>query len=542
MERRNPSSLSNQNPSSENYYPTDRNTPPALDQTLESSFSRLTLSSFTPPFHPDDLDYLIGAEGYSTQGLRAQNAVDGQMGFGFGGSGWNPTVGPQMGPYPTAESQPWQISKGVNVSSPFGFNQGLGLVGEGGSGSHANRAYSHSFFDPALLQCATDHSLGGSFLQPKKQLGNQIPILPFSNKSNFLDNFVPMNLHNNLGSRSLNQFPQFLNGYSLKDLRGRIVSLAKDQYGSRLLQTEFEDPGEDEIEMVLMEVIDHVGELMKDQFGNYIVQKLVKVCNERQRTLMVLALTKIQNQLISICLNPHGTRVVQRLLETIDSQRQISLVLSALSPGAVVLATDPNGHHVIQQCLIHFSNEDNKYLLNGIADNCLKIATNKHGCCVLQACVDHSQGEYRESLVAEIIAHAIHLAEDPYGNYVVQHLLGLKIWEVTENLVKQFEGSFVSLSCNKYASNVMEKCLTEAGEEVSSQILMEFLRSPDVSMLLIDPFGNFVIQSALSVSKGVIRSALLNVIRANAATLRTNMYGRKVLDRLDKISRIMLSH
>lgn len=171
-----------------------------------------------------------------------------------------------------------------------------------------------------------------------------------------------------------------------------------------------------------------------------------------------------------------------------------------------------------------------QYLLNGIADNCLKIATNKHGCCVLQACVDHSQGEYRESLVAEIIAHAIHLAEDPYGfvstnhshyllhmflkinivifvhvlicsNYVVQHLLGLKIWEVTENLVKQFEGSFVSLSCNKYASNVMEKCLTEAGEEVSSQILMEFLRSPDVSMLLIDPFGNFVIQSALSVSK-----------------------------------------
>lgn len=51
---------------------------------------------------------------------------------------------------------------------------------------------------------------------------------------------------------------------------------------------------------------------------------------------------------------------MQRLLETIDSQRQISLVLSALSPGAVVLATDPNGHHVIQHCLIHFSNEENK--------------------------------------------------------------------------------------------------------------------------------------------------------------------------------------
>ncbi|KAH7838444.1 hypothetical protein Vadar_026412 [Vaccinium darrowii] len=176
-----------------------------------------------------------------------------------------------------------------------------------------------------------------------------------------------------------------------------------------------------------------------------------------------------------------------------------------------------------------------EYLLKGIADNCLQIATNKHGCSVLQSCVDHFQGEYRESLVAEIIANAIHLAEDPYGNYVVQRLLGLKTPGINENLVMQFEGSFVSLSCNKYASNVVEKCFTESGEEISSQILMEFIRSPEVSMLLINPFGNSVIQSALSVSKGSIRSTLLNLIRANAPTLRSNRYGKKVLDRFDKI-------
>lgn len=65
---------------------------------------------------------------------------------------------------------------------------------------------------------------------------------------------------------------------------------------------------------------------------------------------------------------------MQRLLETIDSQRQISLVLSALSPGAVVLATDPNGHHVIQQCLIHFSNEDNKVCLNPLCCNVVNLS------------------------------------------------------------------------------------------------------------------------------------------------------------------------
>lgn len=87
-----------------------------------------------------------------------------------------------------------------------------------------------------------------------------------------------------------------------------------------------------------------------------------------------------------------------------------------------------------------------------------------------------------------------------YRNYVVQHLLGMKIQEVTKYLLKRFQGCFVALSCNKYASNVVEKLL-QSGEEVSIAIIMELLRSSNASMLLVDPFGNFVIQTALSVSK-----------------------------------------
>ncbi|KAH7836403.1 hypothetical protein Vadar_000817 [Vaccinium darrowii] len=343
------------NPSSENFYPTARITP-AGDQTLESSLSRLTLNSPSPPF---DSNERYSPLPFQTNGLRVQNAVNGRMGFGFGGTGVNPTV------------ELWGTAyNGVDYS--FGFNQGLGLLSESGSGSHLNSPYSLDFSDSARLS-SINQNLGGSFLQPKKQLGNQynsqIPNLPFVKKNNFLDfsgpsgqnfdGFVRMKSYN-LGTSSLNQFPQFMNGCSLEKLRGQIVRMAKDQYGSRFLQTKFEDPKEDEIRMVLSEVIDHLGELMGDQFGNYIVQKLVKLCNEKQRTLMFWAITKTPFQLISICLDRHGTRLVQRLLENITSQQQISLVMPALSPGAVVLATDPNGHFVIQHCLIHFSNEDNK--------------------------------------------------------------------------------------------------------------------------------------------------------------------------------------
>ncbi|KAJ9186803.1 hypothetical protein P3X46_002336 [Hevea brasiliensis] len=310
---------------------------------------------------------------------------------------------------------------------------------------------------------------------------------------------------NSFRSSLYNRRPHWLqetsNYLPLEYLRGSIVRLAKDQNGCRLLQSTLDSVTQEGIEMVFLEVIDCVGELMLDPFGNYVVQKLADVCSEEQRTRILLTVTKSEFQLVRICLNMHGTRAVQKLLERITSKQQVSVVMSALGPGAVALAKDMNGHHVIKHCLEHFSDEDNKYLLNVVAENCFEIATDKSGCCVLQQCVEFSKGEARERLVAEITANALHLAEDGYGNYVVQHLLGLRVPQITANLLRQLEGSYTALACNKYGSNVVEKCLFESREEQSTQIIWELLRSSNASMLLVDSFGNYVIQSALSVSK-----------------------------------------
>lgn len=43
--------------------------------------------------------------------------------------------------------------------------------------------------------------------------------------------------------------------------------------------------------------------------------------------------------------------------------------------------------------------------------------------------------------------------------------------------------------------------MIHSGEEFCTTILLELLSNPNASMLLLDPFGNFVVQSALSASK-----------------------------------------
>ncbi|XP_076909038.1 pumilio homolog 12-like, partial [Bidens hawaiensis] len=227
-------------------------------------------------------------------------------------------------------------------------------------------------------------------------------------------------------------------------------------------------------------------------------------------------------------------RAVQKLLENLTESYQITLAIAALRPGAARLASDPNGHHVIQYCLIHFPDDVIEPILKEIADKCYEVATDRSGCCVLQACIEHSHGQVRNRLVGKILRNAVILAEHPYGNYVLQHMLGLKAPEFTARLVRQLQGNFASLSCNKYASNVVEKCLNEAGEDLSAQIVMELITCSNPALLLIDPYANFVIQSALTVSTGYVYDCLLDLISDNMGSMRTNLYGKKILSWFEK--------
>ncbi|GAV73745.1 PUF domain-containing protein, partial [Cephalotus follicularis] len=287
---------------------------------------------------------------------------------------------------------------------------------------------------------------------------------------------------------------------SLDELKGRLFTVAKEQQGCRFLQHIVEENKPEDIEMIFMEVKEVVHELMVDPVANYLIQKLIEACNEQQMNGMVLSLVCDEEKLMNICGHSHGTRVIQKLLEHVTTREQKSLIISALKCITVTLTKSMHGHHVIQQCFRQFSNEEAKPLLDDIAENCLDIATDKSGCCVLQQCVAHAEGESRERLISEIIPNSLILAEHPYGNYVVQYLLGMKIPRVSENILDQLKGSYVNLSMNKYGSNVVEKCLKECGEKESATITMELINDPGCLKVLLDPYGNYVVQSALSVS------------------------------------------
>ncbi|GMJ09828.1 hypothetical protein HRI_004652000 [Hibiscus trionum] len=316
---------------------------------------------------------------------------------------------------------------------------------------------------------------------------------------------------------------------SLAEARGYIYLIAKDQHGCRFLQQLFEQSTREDVEIIFKEIIDHVVELMMNPFGNYLMQKLLEVCNEEQRMQILLMATEEPGQLVRISLNTHGTRVVQKLIETLKTRQQISLVISALEPGFLSLIKDLNGNHVVQHCLQRLSSEDNKFIFVAAAKYCVDIATHQHGCCVLQRCISHSSGEYREKLIEQISSNGLLLAQDAYGNYVVQFILELKIPSATSTLISQFEGHYVHLSSQKFSSHVVEKCLVVLNDECRSKIIHELLSTTHFERLLQDPHANYVVQTALRVSEGSLHNSLVEAIESRKALSRNSPYSKRIL-------------
>ncbi|KAI3774573.1 hypothetical protein L1987_49132 [Smallanthus sonchifolius] len=243
---------------------------------------------------------------------------------------------------------------------------------------------------------------------------------------------------------------------------------------------------------------------------------------------VLIVITREPREFVQISLNTHGTRVVQKLIETLKTRQQVKLVISGIEPGFLSLIKDLNGNHVIQRCLQCLSNEDNKFIFEAAAKFCVEIATHQHGCCVLQRCINHSTGVYREKIVSEISKNGIFLAQDAFGNYAVQYILELQIPSAVSKLTTQFKGNYVHLATQKFSSHVVEKCLAVLDGQIRSTIIRELISATHFEQLIQDPHANYVVQTALRVSEGPLHNSLVNVIEAHKSISRNSPYSKRI--------------
>lgn len=124
--------------------------------------------------------------------------------------------------------------------------------------------------------------------------------------------------------------------------------------------------------------------------------------------------------------------------------------------------------------------------------------------------------------------------QDAFGNYVVQYVLELGQASASGAVMRNLLGHYAELSMQKFSSNVVEKCLKLGGMDAEREaIVQEMVTSPLLARLLQDSYGNYVVQSALSVSNSALHQALVDAIKPFLPALRGTPHGKRILQKIN---------
>jgi hypothetical protein len=86
----------------------------------------------------------------------------------------------------------------------------------------------------------------------------------------------------------------------------------------------------------------------------------------------------------------------------------------------------------------------------------------------------------------------------------------------------------------KFSSNVVEKCLELANDKLKVKMIEELINPERLPRLLQDPYANYVIQKALSVSKKAQFERLVAVIKPHLLALRNTSFGKRIQSKILK--------
>ena len=190
-----------------------------------------------------------------------------------------------------------------------------------------------------------------------------------------LDGQIPKCVQDQHGNHVVQKFIDIMPynaGFIVESFVGRVQEVATHSYGCRVVQRILEKCRDSpQIVQVLEEILFHVQSLVVDQYGNYVVQHVVKHGHSQYQ----LAITaKLAGTYGSMAIHKFASNVIEKMLETIETSRasvlkemmQPSTSDSSLSVLAIA-AMDPFGNYVVQKLLDLSCDQQKRVILDHLS-------------------------------------------------------------------------------------------------------------------------------------------------------------------------------
>lgn len=122
--------------------------------------------------------------------------------------------------------------------------------------------------------------------------------------------------------------------------------------------------------------------------------------------------------------------------------------------------------------------------------------------------------ELHQKLKKKVYDNALDLIVHQYGNYVIQVIF--ENWDDNEleSILNQYKNKYIFLSKQKYSSNAIERII-EKNRDNLEYYINEICSENNLSELMLNNYGNYVIQKAIKLSSGKSQDRLINDIVKN---------------------------
>ena len=281
-------------------------------------------------------------------------------------------------------------------------------------------------------------------------------------------------------------------------IKGKIVSIIKNQKGSKIFPKYLKSTHSDEIlHLIFVELFPFLSDLIIDPYANYFCKKFFTYLNQKDR---IDFLKNIENNLVELSSDSIGTYPIQSIIEHLSSKNEKNIILSGIKEGFIKLIYDAFGCHVLEKLLTCFEDEYVEFIYTYIFDNFLYLTNNSNGIYIIKKILTFTQKKNLHEKLKNIVKkNAIFLIKQSYGNFVIQVII--ENWEDYKEITDLFKGNFFALSLEKYASNVIERCI-EKDKEILENYINEIISNKCIANVMKSNYGNYVVQKVIKLAEG----------------------------------------
>ena len=358
---------------------------------------------------------------------------------------------------------------------------------------------------------------------------NNINNFPYMN--NNINNFNQNN--NNIINNQFNNNIQNTNipesfFYSLTpiQLAQQCHIIAKNQNGCRYLQNMISANPDILKNLFFPKILEHIKELSNNQFSNYLVKKIFQYLSENMLLELIQSLIPVIDQ---IGTNQYGTRVIQELIDYLKSEKTFLSFVNIIIPHTKSLIIDLNGSHIIYK-LIMTKNKSVKIIENIICMYVKDIAVTRKGCSFLKRYFEFADENDLIKIKQSILQNLKEIITDQYGNYVIQSILTKDGSPIVKDFIIEINKNLIFYSNNKFSSNALEKCFEN---ESMKNIVLDTLLNKDIfEKIILDKFGNYVVQKAIAKADDNRRNYMLQLLIPLIPSLKNQYFGKRLLSKL----------